>query len=84
MRPLLFLIGFFGLLYTGYSYFTDKSGTEAGFIASIAYAIYKFTRIFFHPPNPFSYGDFYLITIGIFAVVFFCMLIAGMGTSRKG
>ena len=85
MRPILFLMGFFGLLYTGYSFLTDRSGTEAGFIASIAYGIYKFVRIFIDPPNPLSYADFYLITIGFFFVVFLGMVIAGLKTSgRKG
>lgn len=85
MRPILFLLGFFGLIYTGYSYFTDRSGTEAGFIASIAYSVYKFARIFIHPPNPLSYGDFYFYTIVFFALVFTGMIITGLkGSTRKG
>ena len=84
MRPLVFLLGLFGFLYTLWSFVMDATGSETSIIAGIAYDFYRFGRIFYAPPDPLSEHTVYLIVVAFFLVLFLAMLLAGLFTSRKG
>ena len=84
MRPLVFLLGLFGFLYTLWSFVKDATGSETSIIAGIAYDFYRFGRIFYAPPDPLSEHTVYLIVVAFFLVLFLAMLLAGLFTSRKG
>lgn len=84
MRPLIFLIGLFGFLYTLWSFAVDATGSETSVLSGIAYAFYRFGRIFYAPSNPLSGHQVYLITVAFFLVLFLAMALFGILTNRKG
>lgn len=83
MRPILFIIAVFGVIYLLYVFVTDPTGSEVDFIASIAFAVYSFGLHLDYQSHPWSFQNVYDGTLIFFFFVLAILLVVSVISSRE-